>query len=76
MTVFVEQPLAQPVGMLIIIYSTILYILCYTILYYTSSCEITEVRPGVAKLVLGWVTAWCFLSCLSLSIGVTSGDVQ
>ena len=27
-------------------------------------------------LVLGWVTAWCFQSCPSLAIGVTSGGVQ
>ena len=43
---------------------------------YTSSREITEVKQGVAMLVLGWVTAWCFQSCPSLAIGVTSGDVQ
>ena len=64
MTVFVEQPLAQPVGMLIIIYSTILYILCYTILYYTSSCEITEVRPGVSR-VSNWMGDCLVLSKLS-----------
>ena len=27
-------------------------------------------------LVIGWVTAWCFQSCPSLAIGVTSRGVQ
>ena len=48
-----------------------LYTVHYTLhsSLYTSSREITEVKQGVAKtkLVLGWVTVWCFLSCPSLA---------
>ena len=43
---------------------------------YPSSRDITEVKQGVAMLVLGWVTAWCFQSCPSLAIGMASGGVQ
>ena len=43
---------------------------------YTISREITEVKQSAVRLVLGWVTAWCFHSCPSLAISVTSGDVQ
>ena len=36
----------------------------------------TEVKQGVAMLVLGCMTAWCFQSCPSLAIGMIYGGAQ
>ena len=42
----------------------------------TSSCEINEVEQGVAKLVLGWVTARLLQSSLIMYIFGTFGGLQ